>query len=169
MNDAGKAKTLSAIQSMTDATGLRQVMKNAQNQGHVDLYKAAFRRRCEVLGQVAHGPSDTVARRLEATVCAIEDIRGGRSACRTRPMIKRRGAVGTIKQWLTYKDPIEGYRALVLTGLWDLLGEAIPLDFPEQFTDNEIAVARYRLADAKQGRISEPFLPALKSGSLFGF
>jgi hypothetical protein len=74
--------------------------------------------------------------------------------------MKRRGSVGTIKLWLTYDKPTDGYAALVKAGLWHLLGEAIPLDFPEQFTEAEMAVARHRIADAKQGRISEPFLPS---------
>ena len=75
-------------------------------------------------------------------------------------MMKNRGAVGTIKQWLTYKNPTPGYIALVEAGHWDLLGEAIPLDFPERFTEGEIAVPRYRIAEAKEGRISDPFLPS---------
>ena len=71
-------------------------------------------------------------------------------------MMKRRGSVGTIKQWLTYTQPTDGYAALVKAGLWHLLGEAIPLDFPGHFTKDELAVARYRVADAKKGRIAEP-------------
>jgi hypothetical protein len=74
-------------------------------------------------------------------------------------MMKRRGSVDTIKQWLTRDKPTDGYIALVRSGLWHLLGEAIPLDYPEQFTAEELAVARYRIEDAKQGRVSEPFLP----------
>jgi hypothetical protein len=80
-------------------------------------------------------------------------------------MIRNRGAVGTVKQWLTYGEPSKGYIALVDSGLWDLLGEAIPLDFPERFTEGEIAVARYRIADAKEGRVSNPFLPTLQPAS----
>jgi hypothetical protein len=74
-------------------------------------------------------------------------------------MIKSRGAVGTVKQWLTYDEPSKGYIVLVDAGLWDLLAEAIPLDFPERFTEDEMAVAHYRIADAKLGRVSDPFLP----------
>ena len=74
-------------------------------------------------------------------------------------MVSRRGPVGTIKQWLTYKEPTDGYAALVKAGLWYLLGEAIPLDFQDRFTQTELAIAEYRINDAKQGQISTPFLP----------
>jgi hypothetical protein len=72
--------------------------------------------------------------------------------------------VGTIKQWLTYDKPTEGYVAFVEAGHLDLLGEAIAFDFPELFTEKEIGIARYRIADAKEGRVSEPFLPTLRHG-----
>ena len=72
--------------------------------------------------------------------------------------------MGTIKEWLTRREPTDGYVALVDAGHWDLLGEVIPLDFPERFTEDEISVARYRIADAKDGRVSEPFLPTLRHG-----
>jgi hypothetical protein len=56
---------------------------------------------------------------------------------------------------------------LVEAGLWHLLGEATPLDFPEQFTDREMAGAQYRIGDAKQRRVSDPFLPAVRTQLIF--
>jgi hypothetical protein len=168
ITDPSTAKMLAAISAMTDPNGLRQVMKNAQVKKREDLYWCAFSRLCDVLGRAAHDPTDPIVWRLERSVHAFEELRGGRPATRTRQMMKRRGSVGTIKQWLTYSKPTEGYTALVKAGLWQLLGEAIPLDFPERFTDDELAVARYRITDAKQGRVSEPFLPSLGAGRSVG-
>jgi hypothetical protein len=149
MTDASEARMLSAIAAMTDPAALRQVMKNATAKKREDLYWLAFQRLCNVLGLAAHDPTDEIVWRLERCVHAFEELRGGRPASRTRQMMKRRGSVGTIKQWLTYTQPTDGYAALVKAGLWHLLGEAIPLDFPGHFTKDELAVARYRVADAK--------------------
>ena len=136
-------------------------MENAKSQSRNDLYWLAFQRLCHILGLSTDGISDPITFRLERSVRAFEELRGGRPASRTRQMMARRGSVGTIKQWLTYDAPTEGYRALVVAGLWDLLGEAIPLDFPAEFTSDEINIARYRIDDAKIGRVSQPFRPRL--------
>jgi hypothetical protein len=159
MNDAKELKTRQMIDAMTDPAALRQFMKNANAKKREDLYSLTFKRLCEV--QATHDPSDPIVWRLERSIRASEEVRGVKYASYTHRMVKNRGAVGTIKKWLTYKTPTPGYIALVEAGHWDLLGEAIPLDFPERFTEAESAVARYRIADAKQGRVSEPFLPAL--------
>jgi hypothetical protein len=161
MSDAIEARKRDTTTHMTEAAGLRQVMKNARTAEREDLYRFAFERLCQVFGKSADDPTDPIAWRLEQSVCAFEESQGGRRASRTRPMVDRRGSVGTTKRWLTYREPSKGYIALADAGLWRLLGEAIPLDFPAYFTDHEIAVARYRIADAEQGRVSDPFLPAL--------
>ena len=167
MADPSDDRTRNAIATMTEPASLRQVMKNAEARKRDDLYWLAFQRLCEVLARSANdGGDDPIIWRLERSVHAFEELRGGRPASRTRQMMKRRGAVGTIKQWLTYDKPTDGYSALVKAGLWHLLGEAIPFDFPERFTESELAVARYRIEDAKQGRISQPFLPSARH-SLF--
>jgi hypothetical protein len=145
---------------MTDPAALRQVMQNARAKQREDRYWFAYERLCEVLGQKDREQSDPIVWRFERSVHAFEELRDGRRASRTRQMMKRRGPVGTIKQWLTYAQPTDGYVALVNAGFWHLLGEAIPLDFPGRFTDDEMAVARYRIADAKEGHVSDPFLPS---------
>jgi hypothetical protein len=155
MNDVD-SKTRQLIAAMTEPAALRQFMKNAIAKGRDDLRKLAFQRLCDV--QAKPDPNDPIVWRLERSVLASEEVHG-RPATYTRRMIKSRGAVGTIQQWLTYDEPSKGYIALVEAGLWGLLGEAIPLDFPDRFTEGEIAVARYRIADAKEGRVSKPFLP----------
>jgi hypothetical protein len=160
MNDADDLKTRQMIAAMTDPAALRQFMKNANAKKREDLYWLAFKRLCEV--QATHDPSDPIVWRLERSIRASEEVRGVKYASYTHRMMKNRGAVGTTKKWLTYRNPTPGYVALVEAGHWDLLGEAIPLDFPERFTERELEVARYRVADAKQGRVSEPFLPALQ-------
>ncbi|MGH7071465.1 MAG: hypothetical protein ACREFO_15825 [Acetobacteraceae bacterium] len=166
--DPGAAKMRSAIAHMTDSKGLRQVMENARARKRDGLYWCAFERLCEVLGRAAYDPGDPALWRLERTVHAFEELRDSRPASRTRQMMGRRRAMGTIKQWRTYGRPTDGHASLVKAGLRHLLGEAIALDFPDRFTENEIAVARYRIADAKQGRVSEPFLPTGRMKKPFG-
>jgi hypothetical protein len=161
MNEAISAKMQGAIADMTDPKGLRQVMKNARNKKREDFYRLALQRLCEVQGNAADDPSDPIVRRVMISVYAREELRGGRRATRTRQMLETLGPVDTTKQWIEYGKPTDPYVVLVEAGLWHLPGEAIPLDFPERLTDGEIAVVRYCIADAKRGRVSDPFLPAV--------
>jgi hypothetical protein len=120
MHDIGDLKTRQLIAAMQDPAVLRQFMKNAGVKKREDLRKLAFQRLCEV--QVTHDPNDPLVWRSERSVLASEEVQG-RPATYTRRMIRNRGAVGTIKRWLTYGEPSKGYIALVEAGLWDLLGE----------------------------------------------
>ncbi len=133
------------------------MMKNAKVAGRADLHQQAFVRLCEVESRQA---GDSITVRLMQAVQALEEVRGTRAA-RTRAMLARHGAIHVIKAWLTYKVPTEGYEGLVKAGLWRLLGEAVALDFPDRFTEEDLKVARYRIDEAKQGRVAEPFLPQL--------
>jgi hypothetical protein len=164
-NDIDHMKTI--IARMNDPTGLRQFMKNALLKQSSDLHWIAFERLCEVLGRNANDPMDAIVWRLEQSVCAFEQLRNGRRASRTRNMIKSRGSLGTIKQWLTYDRPRDGYITLVGAGRWHLLGEAIPLDFSDRFTNREMLVADYRISKAKVGEVAEPFLPMPGTAALF--
>jgi hypothetical protein len=48
------------------------------------------------------------------------------------------------------------------TELWDLLGEASPLDFLDRLTDEEIKIVQYRISDATEGRVFDLYLPPLR-------
>lgn len=147
---ADHAKILAFIAGCEDTAKLRQLLKNAHEQGADDVAEAAFRRLTALVPSEQPG---TVAYDFWRTVNAFElmlTVESERTTLlsRTRQKVKRDGVVKTLADWSKSKKATDGFRMLLERNMPELTGEAIVLRHPSHFSEDVAIAARERLEAA---------------------
>ena len=142
MYDASKLKT---------PDDCRTVMQRARERDLPDVYNAAFRRLCELVGNANDDPSDPLVRDFYETLVAYEQLlteKNGRTtaASRTRQKIDNKGVRQSLIEWTRGKVETNGFKLLVEKGLPEYTGEYLVLRYASRFPEDVVASARKRLA-----------------------
>ena len=129
----------------------RTVMQRARDRGLPDVYNAAFKRFCELIGNANDDPSDPLVRDFYQTLAAYEQLlteKNGRTtaASRTRQKIDNKGVHQSLVERTRGKVETNGFKLLVEKGLPEYTGEYLVLRYANRFPEDVVALARSRLA-----------------------
>jgi hypothetical protein len=136
-----------ALKTLKDC---RTVMSRAKARGEDEIYRAVFKRACEIAGREAEDPLDPIVAAFHETLAAYEQIlseKNGRNqpAGRTRQKIENKGVRQSLIEWTRQKQPSSGFTLLVERGMPEFTGEFIVARFPSRFPEDVVALARERL------------------------
>jgi hypothetical protein len=139
------------INNLIDPNDCRRVMARAKSRGMRDLYSAAFRRYCQLVGNANDDPSDPLVRDFYETLAAYEQLLTERNdkntrASRTRQKIANKGVHQSLIEWTRGKVETNGFNLLVEAGLPEYTGEYLVTKYADRFPDDVVALARDRLA-----------------------
>jgi hypothetical protein len=129
----------------------RTVMQRARDRDLSDVYNAAFKRLCELIGNANDDPSDPLVRDFYETLAAYEQLlteKNGRTtaASRTRQKIDNKGVHQSLIEWTRGKAETNGFKLLVEKGLPEYTGEYLVLRYANRFPEDVVVLARSRLA-----------------------
>jgi hypothetical protein len=129
----------------------RTVMQRARDRDLSDVYNAAFKRFCELIGNANDDPSDPLVRDFYETLAAYEQLlteKNGRTtaASRTRQKIDNKGVHQSLIEWTRGKAETNGFKLLVEKGLPEYTGEYLVLRYANRFPEDVVVLARSRLA-----------------------
>ena len=129
----------------------RTVMQRARDRDLPDVYNAAFKRFCELIGNANDDPSDPLVRDFYETLAAYEQLlteKNGRTtaASRTRQKIDNKGVHQSLVEWTRGKVETNGFKLLVEKGLPEYTGEYLVLRYANRFPEDVVVLARSRLA-----------------------
>jgi hypothetical protein len=129
----------------------RTVMQRARDRDLPDVYNAAFKRFCELIGNANDDPSDPLVRDFYETLAAYEQLlteKNGRTtaASRTRQKIDNKGVRQSLIEWTRGKAETNGFKLLVEKGLPEFTGEYLVLRYANRFPEDVVVLARSRLA-----------------------
>jgi hypothetical protein len=135
------------IAASNDHDALRRVAKRAQEQGHINVAKAALARLCQLEG-LDH--NDPVAREIWEGVAALEEIRSMINGKRTRSEYTRRklrnkGAIQSVEEWAHDGKETTGFSLLTEHGFVDKTAEYIVLRYPQRFSEKAITASKKKL------------------------
>jgi hypothetical protein len=139
------------VATMTDVAGIRQLKTNAEARGAWNVVKACIERLAKLGAPAAAHP---LVRRFWEIITASEELQRLRHS-RVRQMFARRQTAGTsdfeivkeiLTKWATDKTPTEGFIKLIKFGSSKLTGEAVVVEFAEEFPAHVVAAAEERLA-----------------------
>jgi hypothetical protein len=125
-------------------------MARAKKQGLKDVYAAAFRRQCQLVGNVNDDPADPLVRDFYETLCAYEQLlteKNGKTtwASRTRQKIANKGITQSLIEWTRGKVETNGFNLLIDAGLPEYTGEYLVTKYADRFHEDVVALARTRL------------------------
>jgi hypothetical protein len=128
----------------------RTVMARAKQRGMHDVYAAAFKRYCALVGSANDDPSDPLVRDFYETLAAYEQLlteKNGSTtiASRTRQKIKNKGVHQSLTEWTRGKTETNGFTLLVEAGLPEYTAEYLVTKYADRFPDEIVALARSRL------------------------
>lgn len=129
----------------------RTVMQRAQDRNLPDVYKAVFKRYCELNGAANDDPDDSLVRDFYETLAAYEQLlseKNGRTtpAARTRQKIDNKGVHQSLIEWTRGKTETNGFKLLVEKGLPEYTGEYLVVRYAGRFPADVVTLARERLA-----------------------
>jgi hypothetical protein len=129
----------------------RTVMARAKARGLDDVYKTAFRRYCELVGNANDDPADPLVRDFYATLGAYEQLlteKNGSTtiASRTRQKIANKGVHQSLIEWTRGKEETNGFILLVEAGLPEFTGEYLVTKYAKRFPDDVVKLAHVRLS-----------------------
>src|SRR5258708_31548502 len=106
----------------------RTVMQRARDRDLPDVYNAAFKWFCELIGNGNDDPSDPLVRDFYETLAGYEQLlteKNGRTtaASRTRQKIDNKGVHQSLIEWTRGKVETNGFKLLVEKGLPEYTGE----------------------------------------------
>jgi hypothetical protein len=138
------------VSQLHDVQAARNYLDNIKRLGRDDLYPAAFRRLCELSGQIHDDP---VVLDFWRAIAALEEIlrdQRGKTVrlSRTRQKIARVGVRQTVEDLALGKQESEGFKVLAAHGLGDLTAEYLVLKHAARFSSNAVTAARIRLEGA---------------------
>jgi hypothetical protein len=139
---------LSKLQTPEDC---RTVMQRARDRNLPNIYNAAFKRFCELVGTENDDPSDPLVRDFYETLAAYEQLlteKNGRTtaASRTRQKIDNKGVHQSLIEWTRGKVETNGFKLLVEKGLPEYTGEYLVVRYADRFPEDVVTMARDRLA-----------------------
>jgi hypothetical protein len=130
----------------------RTVMQRARDRNLQEVYDAAFRRLCALVGTANDDPSDPLVRDFYETLAAYEQLlseKNGRntSAARTRQKIANKGVHQSLIEWTRGKVETNGFKLLVEKGLPEYTGEYLVVRYADRFPADVVVLARSRLTE----------------------
>ncbi len=136
---------------LTTPEGCRTVMQRARDRNLPDVYNAAFKRFCELVGTANDDPSDPLVSDFYKTLAAYEQLlteKNGRTtlASRTRQKIDNKGIHESLIEWTWGKIETNGFKLLVEKGLSEYTGEYLVVRYADRFPDDIVTLAKRRLA-----------------------
>lgn len=142
-------KMLTFIAACGDVKKLRQIAKNADEKGELELAQAA---RLKLYSILPGEEPNTIQYDVWQSIFALEDVlkqERGKTVLlsRTRQKIGRQGVVQCVAD-LVLGSASDGFRMLQERSMLQLSFEAIALKYPDQFDDRVLGAAKRRLADA---------------------
>ncbi len=141
-------KMMLFVDHCSDPKKLRQIAKNAEEQGAEDLAQAARKKLYSILPADEPG---TIEHAVWQSIYALEDVlkqERGKTIMlsRTRQKIARQGETQCVAD-LVRGPASEGFRMLLDRNLLELSFEAVALRFPEKFDAELLDAAKVRLSD----------------------
>ena len=149
MTESKVQRMLEFVGSCGDPKKLRQIAKNADEQGEINLARAARLKLYSILPGEEPG---TIEYAVWQSIFALEDVlkqERGKTIMlsRTRQKIGRQGVTACVAD-LVLGSASDGFRMLEEREMLDLSFEAIALKFPEKFEFRVLEAARKRLFDS---------------------
>ena len=129
----------------------RTVMQRARDRNLPEVYNAAFRRLCTLIGNANEDPSDPLVADFYKTLAAYEQLlteknNRNTAASRTRQKIANKGVHQSLIEWTRGKVETNGFKLLVDAGLPEYTGEYLVVLYSDRFPKDVVALARNRLA-----------------------
>jgi len=126
-------------------------MARAKTRGLDDVYKAAFRRYCALVGNENDDLNDPLVRDFYETLGAYEQLlteKNGSTttASRTRQKIANKGVHQSLIEWTRGKVETNGFVLLVEAGLPEFTGEYLVTKYADRFPDDVVKLAQDRLS-----------------------
>lgn len=136
-------------QTFTDPDKLRKLMANAVRLGYDDLAFGCQMRIAEIAGSAL---SEGVERAFWTGLVAAEEFRtadNGRATklIKIRAKHKKYGAVRVLSEQIMTPELSDGFEKLVAHNRSDLTGEAIVLQYEDEFSVDVVNAARKKLMD----------------------
>jgi hypothetical protein len=130
----------------------RTAMERALKRNLSNVYDAAFKRYCELVGRSNDDPSDPLVCDFYKTLAAYEQLlteKNGRNtaASRTRRKIDNKGIHQSLIEWTRGKVETNGFKLLVSKGLSEYTGEFLVVRYSSRFPDDVVALAKQRLVE----------------------
>ena len=149
MTETKVQRMLEFVANCGDPKKLRQIAKNADEQGELSLARAARLKLYSILPGEELG---TIEYAVWQSIFALEDVlkqERGKTIMlsRTRQKIGRQGVTACVAD-LVLGSASDGFRMLEEREMLDLSFEAIALKFPEKFEFRVLEAARKRLFDS---------------------
>jgi hypothetical protein len=138
------------VSKLAKLSDCRIVMARAKSRGMQDVYEAAFRRYCQLVGNANDDPSDPLVRDFYETLGAYEQLLTEKHdkntpAGRTRQKIANKGIHRSLIEWTRGKVETNGFNLLIDAGLPEYTGEYLVTRYADRFPDDVVALARDRL------------------------
>jgi hypothetical protein len=142
------------VTKLKSVTECRTVMQRARDRNVPEVYDAAFRRMCQLVGSANDDPNDPLVRDFFETLAAYEQLlteknRRTTSASRTRQKIANKGVYQSLIEWTRGKTETNGFKLLVEAGLAEYTGEYLVARYAGRFPNDIVALARDRLETHK--------------------
>ena len=141
MYDISKLKTVEECRTVMDRAKARKLD---------DVYRAVFRRYCELVGKEYEDPSDPLIADFYETLAAYEQLLTEKNgfntrASRTRQKIDNKGVHRSLVEWTCGKAETNGFDLLVGASLARYTGEFLVVKYANRFPEEVVALARERL------------------------
>ncbi len=135
--------------TLDDPTLLRNLMKNAQAAGRLDLVLRCQIRLARLAGREYDDELESEFWQAVAVAEELASQRNGRTTrlSRTRQKVKRVGVVQCLIDWALDPSVTQGFTILVGGGHPELTGEAIVVRHADRFSADAVAAARAKLVD----------------------
>lgn len=139
------------VSTLKSPAECRIVMARAKARGLDDIYKAAFRQYCKLVGNANDDPTDPLVRDFYETLGAYEQLlteKNGSTttAARTRQKIMNKGVYQSLIEWTRGKVETNGFVLLVETGLPEFTGEYLVTKYADRSPEDVVNLARDRLS-----------------------
>ena len=146
-----RVDTMYDVSKLKTRDDCRTVLKRARERDLPDVYKAVFRRLCEIEGSVYEDPDDPLIRDFYETLAAYEQLlteKNGRNtpAQRTRRKIANKGVHQSLIEWTRGNVETNGFKLLIGAGLPEYTGEYLVARYSSRFPPDVVILARERLA-----------------------
>jgi hypothetical protein len=119
-----------------------------------EVYEAAFKRMCRLVGSENDNPADPLIRDFHETLAAYEQPlteKNGRltSASRTRQKIKNKGIRQSLIEWTRGRVETNGFKLLIEVGMPEYTGEYLVLRYADRFPRDVVQLSKARLLEHK--------------------
>jgi hypothetical protein len=140
------------ISRLKTASECQIVLERSKEKEMADVYRAVFKRYCQLVGHENDDPSDPLVAEFFETLAAYEQLltekNGVRTtAARTRQKIKNKGIHQSLVEWALSKAATNGFNLLVDAGLPEYTSEYLVVKYADRFPKHVVDRASGRLKE----------------------